>query len=196
MRGGQKIVEDPGTGLYTADPDLRNRLRQTRAHNTVELAGQEQNRFVDGGLFTLRQDVTQFGGTLTQTPSGFSFSGWHNGYTRLGESLVHVRNIEFDEIAGSMSIEDLIDGDVDALASLLIPVDCRFDGTRFLSPQMWLSFGDDAAVSIEPATYSKAYGEVETTGFVYARASFSRRLVTTLRFDLALDEANQLPPQP
>jgi hypothetical protein len=45
---GPRLV-DPGTGAYHSDPELRNRLRATSAHNTVDLDGDSQSRA--GGLF-------------------------------------------------------------------------------------------------------------------------------------------------
>src|SRR5207245_2328124 len=32
---GEEVLCDPGTGTYTRDPNLRNQLRATAAHNTV-----------------------------------------------------------------------------------------------------------------------------------------------------------------
>ena len=46
--GGPRLV-DPGTGAYHARPELREALRATAAHNTVELDGRSQS--VPGGLF-------------------------------------------------------------------------------------------------------------------------------------------------
>ena len=46
--GGPRLV-DPGTGAYHARPGLREALRATAAHNTVELDGRSQSR--PGGLF-------------------------------------------------------------------------------------------------------------------------------------------------
>jgi hypothetical protein len=42
--GGQPLLIDPGTGGYTVDPDLRDRLRSTAAHNTVMLDNQWQSQ--------------------------------------------------------------------------------------------------------------------------------------------------------
>mgnify|MGYP000305454774 CR=1 FL=1 len=34
---GTEWITDPGTGSYTGDPDLRNRLRSTAAHATLQM---------------------------------------------------------------------------------------------------------------------------------------------------------------
>ncbi|UCD17185.1 MAG: alginate lyase family protein [Candidatus Zixiibacteriota bacterium] len=56
---GEDIVVDPGTYLYTPLVDWRNRFRSVRAHNTVVVAGQEQNRWTPGrrGLFSLNDET-------------------------------------------------------------------------------------------------------------------------------------------
>ena len=55
------LVVDPGTYLYTPLPEERNRFRSTSMHNTVSLAGQEQNRWCRGrqGLFALERTGRQ-----------------------------------------------------------------------------------------------------------------------------------------
>jgi hypothetical protein len=48
---GVSLVVDPGTGVYTPDPALRDRLRASRAHATLAVDGLEQNG--PRGLFAL-----------------------------------------------------------------------------------------------------------------------------------------------
>jgi len=45
---GVEWITDPGTGCYTRDPELRNRLRSTAAHATLQLGRREQNDFGRG----------------------------------------------------------------------------------------------------------------------------------------------------
>lgn len=54
-KGGGWIV-DPGTGCYTADPALRNRLRSSRAHNGPVVDNREVAEFA--GLWRVREDRT------------------------------------------------------------------------------------------------------------------------------------------
>src|SRR5690606_1555715 len=50
---GRLLVGDPGTGSYTGDPELPNRLRGTAAHSTVLVGGEEQQPLPVGRLFAL-----------------------------------------------------------------------------------------------------------------------------------------------
>ncbi len=57
--GGQEILVDPGTGVYVASPDMRNRFRSTHMHNTLAIDSAEQNSWCDGrteALFWLTSD--------------------------------------------------------------------------------------------------------------------------------------------
>ncbi|HOO77194.1 MAG TPA: alginate lyase family protein [bacterium] len=50
---GASFLIDPGTYLYTADPELRNSFRGTAAHNTVVVDGREQGVLDGNNLFSL-----------------------------------------------------------------------------------------------------------------------------------------------
>ncbi len=55
--GGRSVVVDPGTYLYTPDPDRRNIFRGTAMHNTLVIPDREQNGWEASqrGLFSLRR---------------------------------------------------------------------------------------------------------------------------------------------
>jgi len=50
------IVDDPGTGVYTPQPDVRNQLRSSTCHSTVLVPGREQGEWLPGrwGLFAMK----------------------------------------------------------------------------------------------------------------------------------------------
>lgn len=54
---GHVAITDSGTGVYTANTTLRNRLRSTRAHNTVMYDNLEQVEYA--GVWQIRQDETR-----------------------------------------------------------------------------------------------------------------------------------------
>jgi len=100
---GAPLIVDSGVYEYTAG-EWRDWFRSTRAHNTVEIAGQNQSE-VWGSFRVARRAMprnVQFTGT--------TLSGEHDGYLRLHPPAVHRRTIEHvpdtafiisDEITGS-----------------------------------------------------------------------------------------------
>jgi len=90
-KGGLEFFTDPGTGVYTSDAHLRNQLRSTRMHNTVEVDGEEQNRFISGSLFTLANDARI---KIHAWIPGKMVEAQHEGYQRLNDPVVHLRRIE------------------------------------------------------------------------------------------------------
>lgn len=53
---GQAVIVDPGTGVYTPDPDTRNHFRSAAAHSTIVVPGREPNEWLPGprGLFAMQ----------------------------------------------------------------------------------------------------------------------------------------------
>lgn len=90
---GAPIFVDPGSYVYTADAEARNQFRSTRAHNTVMIDDQEQNRMVPGLLFHLRPDghpqITHW-----QSTDKFDVAvAEHNCYERLDQPVRHRRAV-------------------------------------------------------------------------------------------------------
>ena len=53
---GVSIIDDPGTGVYTPNPELRNRFRGSQMHSTIHMDGMEQGSWLSGrwGLFAMK----------------------------------------------------------------------------------------------------------------------------------------------
>lgn len=106
---GEELFCDSGTGCYTRDAVLRNRLRRTSAHNTVVIDGEEQNR-IDGSaaqLFRIGHDakVTRTEQRLTDN-GGVALEASHLGYVRLG--VRHSRSLTLR--TDTLYIDDHIEG--------------------------------------------------------------------------------------
>ena len=87
---GPRLV-DPGTGAYHAEPALRNRLRATRAHNTVEVDGLDQA--VQAGLFQWTHPMRARDRGTLGGDGGVVLRGRHDGYERLADPVVHERDV-------------------------------------------------------------------------------------------------------
>lgn len=54
---GEDFFVDTGTGVYTADKNIRNLFRSTKQHNTVYILPYEQNNFNDNELFVMKEQT-------------------------------------------------------------------------------------------------------------------------------------------
>ena len=107
-----EIFTDSGTGCYTRNAGMRNHFRSTETHNTVQIDGEEQNRFSvsQAGLFRTCDDahvspieVEESGGTTVLRSS-------HDGYRRLG--VKHARTLQLTP-QPSLIVEDILSGSGD-----------------------------------------------------------------------------------
>lgn len=106
---GEDVFTDPGTGCYTRDAQLRNQLRSTAAHNTLQIDREEQNRLSASAAELFRSfddarvspiETERLDGTLVLRAS-------HEGYGRLG--VRHTRTVTLTP-PSSLKVEDLIEG--------------------------------------------------------------------------------------
>lgn len=99
---GRDVVVDPGTYVYTSDPDQRNRFRATGSHNTVAVDRCEQAE-LSHDLFRLTDRVRIRRAELTETGARAGFAG---AIEYAG--IVHERAVSVDKASGRWSIEDRI----------------------------------------------------------------------------------------
>ncbi len=87
---GLPIIVDPGTYLYTPAPAKRNLFRSTEMHNTLRVAGKEQNDWHEGraGLFSMLNQAK----AKTIKAEEREFVGEHYGF-----GIPHRRVIEIHE---------------------------------------------------------------------------------------------------
>jgi len=105
---GRPIVVDPGLPCYSSDPEIRNLFRSTRYHNTIELAGAEQNRFWPSLLFRIVDDTRSRACAWRSDSSGIFFSGAHVGYARLPERATIRRELRLTS-DDSLAVHDFVE---------------------------------------------------------------------------------------
>jgi len=107
---GRPLIVDPGSYVYTSNPDARNRFRSTRAHNTLVVDGEEQNEFKAEWLFRMfekaKPEHLQFESGDTSTV----YHGRHDGYQRFNGAIIHERRFELDRSSGALKIDDSLQG--------------------------------------------------------------------------------------
>jgi hypothetical protein len=88
---GGPILVDPGTYVYTGDPEARRAFRRTAAHNTVAVDGLDQAEMT--GLWSLDNRLWP---TLELWHGGDRFAlvdASHSGYARLASPVTHRRQL-------------------------------------------------------------------------------------------------------
>ncbi|MHC4627851.1 MAG: heparinase II/III family protein [Planctomycetota bacterium] len=106
---GQLYFIDPGTYTYVASDPFRNYFRSTAAHNTVEVDGQNQSQIAGPFLWNnkARSYLEQWGSDASRD----RVVGWHDGYRRLHDPVVHRRSIELDKNSEVVKIDDVLEGE-------------------------------------------------------------------------------------
>ena len=103
---GQRVVVDAGVHGYDGDP-LRAWCRSTRAHNTVEIDGEDQCEF--WSTFRVARRAHPRDVVFAPRDDGFSLSAWHDGYQRLAGRPRHAREFRwYDD--GVLLVRDRVRG--------------------------------------------------------------------------------------
>lgn len=105
--GGHDVLVDPGTYDYFTFPEWRNYFRSTKAHNTVEIDGQDQSVMLGPFLWGKRAVARCL--TWESSLYGGKFVGEHDGYTRLNDPVLHRRTIELNGENQTVTIIDEIE---------------------------------------------------------------------------------------
>ena len=101
---GIAVVVDPGSFVYTADPEARNLFRSTAYHNGLSIDGTEIAPMY--GMWTINDCARPLG--IQVKTEGTTSTIWasHNGYCRLSDPVMHTRKIKFDVKTGTFLCED------------------------------------------------------------------------------------------
>ncbi len=104
---GRELVVDPGTGTYSRDPELRNRLRATAAHATLQVGALEQQRLGDGldGLFRVFDEGAS---PRLVAAEDDRVEAVHHGYREPGGAWEHRRRLQLVEIGRALVAEDTL----------------------------------------------------------------------------------------
>ncbi len=186
----EEVFSDSGTGCYTRDVQMRNQFRSTSAHNTVQVDGEEQNRFSNspGSVFAIGDDaqVTRIG--TEETTESLVLWASHDGYARLG--VRHTRKVTLSSVP-LLTLEDCLTGPgrhsfelrfhlhrqwrVRVLQNIGRNVKCSIEG-----PHSAVELTCQAAVELQcscmAGRISQAYGLVVDANTILMRGSFETTL--------------------
>ncbi len=105
--GGLPFLIDPGTYRYHGGGRWRAYFRGTSAHNTVRLDGVDQSE--QGGDFLWLRKARAGCAAAEFSEALESLSGWHTGYLRLADPVLHRRRLTLEKRARSLTIEDRLE---------------------------------------------------------------------------------------
>jgi hypothetical protein len=107
---GRPLIVDPGSYVYTSDPDARNLFRSTRVHNSMCVDDEEQNECRPGWLFRMFEKARPEHLDVVDRGTWLEYRGRHSGYTRLPQAVVHERTFRLWRETGALSILDVLRG--------------------------------------------------------------------------------------
>ena len=105
---GQAWIVDPGSYIYTPDPDARNLFRSTAFHNGVRIDHEEINSIRANQLFQLGDTADVVVREWKPGPDLDVLDVEHFGYKRRG--VLHRRRFEFNKESGKLVIVDSFQG--------------------------------------------------------------------------------------
>lgn len=161
--GGREWLTDPGTGCYSPDTALRNRLRATAAHGTLQLGSREQNPFGDGidDLFRVAPRALPEVLEWRSDTRGARLVARHRGFSDQRREWVHEREVRFTPGDRLWRIDDRLfcEGDAESPLATTERVYLRFPlspavGARLVEdggpPGPWMAALDALGRSPEP----------------------------------------------
>jgi hypothetical protein len=107
--GGHDVLVDPGTYDYFTYRGWRDYFRSTRAHNTLEIDGQDQSRMQGPFLWGYR--ATARCEEWSPSADGGRVAGTHDGYMRLDHPVRHARTVTLYGAQGELVVEDDLQGE-------------------------------------------------------------------------------------
>jgi uncharacterized heparinase superfamily protein len=171
---GYRVLCDTGVFGYQTDA-LRQYSRSTRAHNTVEVAGQDQCEFWSAFRVARRgqpRDVV-----FERLEDGFRLSGWHDGYERLPGRPRHRREFLWSE-RGTLRVRDEVSGGrpLSAVSRLHLHPTCELvsldgDVAEVRAPfgVFWVGFAGRGTLGVERSIYCPEFGvKIENRALVFA----------------------------
>jgi hypothetical protein len=105
--GGLEFLIDPGTYAYHGGGAWRRYFRGTAAHNTLRIDGVDQSQ--PGGDFMWMKQARAQCEVWESSDAADVFEGWHDGYLRLSDPVLHRRRITLDKRARRVVIEDRLE---------------------------------------------------------------------------------------
>jgi uncharacterized heparinase superfamily protein len=161
---GQRVIVDSGVSGYVPGA-MRDYCRSTRAHNTLEIDGQDQCEF--WGAFRVARRGTVSDVKWMPRGDGFELSAAHDGYARLPGAPIHRRKFRWDE-HGRLEVWDSVESTAShrMVSRLHLHPDCRAEQVaanearvRYPRGELRIAFGGNGQLNIEQSHYCPGFGQ-------------------------------------
>jgi hypothetical protein len=106
---GIPLIVDPGSYIYTGDPQARNRFRSTRAHNIAMVDGAEMAGLFPRQLWRLGNEADPYDVQWHTSEDGFELQARHDGYRRLSDAVSYRRTWKFSATLACLTVQDWFD---------------------------------------------------------------------------------------
>ena len=190
---GAPLLVDSGTGVYSADPALRQQLRGSRGHNALLVDGQDSSRLSTGRwLWLIENDAHPTVSVWRSEDERDILEVSHDGYQRLPRPVIHRRRISFDKVTPAWRIDDSLSGAGAHLVELIFHPAVPFEpveeaaAIRLTAPHAdaWLFPPIGTTPREEPGWISRGYGLREPAKVLVF--SMQAAVPLALRTDLVL----------
>jgi len=105
--GGTEFLIDPGTYAYHTQSQWRQYFRGTAGHTCLRVDGMDQSR--SGGSFMWIGKARAACTRWRSSGESDLFEGWHDGYLRLPDPVLHRRRIVLEKRTRRVVIEDTLE---------------------------------------------------------------------------------------
>ena len=184
---GRRVLVDPGTSSYEDGP-VREAERSTRAHNTVEVNGEDSSEM--WSVFRVGHRAhTRVERCAVDAEGRIEVSASHDGYLR-SAGVRHRRTWLLDD--GLLTVRDRLDGrgQVGVALGFLLHPDCEVEAR---GPEFFVRLRDVGDVctvlpearlewSLEPARYAPRFGVRIATTRIAGRGQVTLPVETITRF--------------
>jgi hypothetical protein len=102
--GDEYFLVDAGTYAYHSHPEWRSYFRNTAAHNTACVDGENQSEMAGRFLWRAKAQARLL--RFEKNSGQVTIEAEHDGYARLRDPVTHRRAVQFDCASGNLNIED------------------------------------------------------------------------------------------
>lgn len=135
---GYRVIVDSGVHDYETG-QMRQYCRSTKAHNTLEINGQDQCEM--WAAFRVARRGRPYDIKWIPSENGFQLSAWHDGYKRLRGHPVHYREFDWNK-SGKLAIKDIITASItqNVISRLHLHPDCVIEELKDNDNTAWITY--------------------------------------------------------